>query len=102
MRAHGVRRRAHQKPQIAPVDRDLVEGEDRLARGQQAVEMLRLEVHSRKGHARLHPPVQLEQLNLQVGRRPEVGLILFQPPELDDLSRLASGRAGEDVPQLRF
>ena len=56
--------------------------------------MLRLEVHPRKGHARLHTPVQLEQLDLQVGRGPEVGLILFQAPQLHNLSRLASGGLG--------
>ena len=62
--------------------------------GEQAVQILRLEPDRRQRHARLDAPLQLEQLDLQIGGGRQVRLILLQPPQLGDLAGLRAGGGG--------
>ena len=87
---HGRGCGAQQEPQVAPVDRQVFELQDRSGR-EQAVQILRLEPDGRQRYARLDSPLQLEQLDLEVGSGGEVGLILLQSPQLGDLAGLRPG-----------
>ena len=69
--------------------------------GEQAIQIGRLEPDGRQRHARLDPALQLEQLDLEIGGRRKVGLILFQSPQLDDFAGLRPG-GGRRRRDLRF
>ena len=81
--AHRRRSRPQQKPQVAPVDRQMLELEDRTGL-QKFVEILGLEADRWQGHAGLDATLDLQQFNLQIGSRGQVGLSLFQTPQLGD------------------
>jgi hypothetical protein len=87
MAAHGGCGRAQQKPQITPLDRQLRELQHRRRR-ELRIQVVGVESNRRQRHARLHAPLELQQLDLQVRGRRELGLLLFEPPELCDLARL--------------
>lgn len=53
--------------------------------------MCGLEIDGGQRDPRLDPPLQLQQLDLQIDRRSEVRLLFFQAPKLDDFSRLGPG-----------
>ena len=93
--AHRGCRRAEQEAQVAPFDRQVFEVQYRR-RCELRVEVIGIQANRRQRHARLHTALQLEQLDLQVDGRREIGLLLLESPELGDLSRLGSLRWGTD------
>ena len=89
MLAHRRGGRAEQEAHVAPIHRQMLELEDRTGR-EQAVQILGIEPDGRQRHASLHPPLELQQLDLQVRRGGKIRLFLLQPPELGDLTRLGA------------
>ena len=89
---HRRGRGPQQEPQVAPVDRQVLELQDR-ASCEQAVEVFRFEPDRRQRHARLNATLQLQQLDLEVRGGGKIRLILFEPPQLDNFARFrAAGR----------
>ena len=91
--AHRRGRRAQQEAQVPPVDRHVLELQHRRC-GQPAVQIVRLERNRGQRHPRLDAPLELQQLDLQVRRRCEIGLFLLEPPELGNLARFRSRGGG--------
>ena len=89
--AHRRGRGPQQKPQVAPVDRQMLELQDRT-RLQKVVQIVGLEPDRRQRHAGLDAPLDLQELDLQIGSRGQVGLILFQSPQLGDFACLRASR----------
>ena len=56
--------------------------------------MLRFEVHAWQGNPQLDAAMQLEELDLKVGGRPEIGLLILQSPQLHDFAGFGAGRLG--------
>ena len=81
--AHRRGSRPQQKPQVAPVDRQMLELQDRTG-FQKVVEIRGLEPDRWQGHAGLDATLDLQEFNLQIGSRGQVRLSLFQTPQLGD------------------
>ena len=73
-------------PEIAPVDRNLVESQQRTGRG--------VRRRSREWHPALDAPFDGEQLQLEVDGGREVGLSVLQGPQFSDVGWLAARGAG--------
>jgi hypothetical protein len=56
-----------------------------------------IEVHRRERHTRLHAALQVEQVDLQIDRLRQLGLVLSQLPQFEDLAGLGTGRRGRTV-----
>ena len=98
VRAHRSGRRPHEEADVAPVDLEMLETEERPG-GEQARQIVAVQPNRWKGYPSLDAPLQLQQLDLQIDGRGEVRLFVFQAPELDYFSgfgaRLLSfGHAG--------
>jgi hypothetical protein len=85
MLAHRRRGRAQQKSHVAPINRQMLELQNR-ARREQTVEILGFELDRRQRHARLDATLQLQKLDLKVNSRGKVRLFLLQPPKLRDFA----------------
>ena len=73
----------------------MLELQDRSLR-QQRVQVVRIQVDRGKRHACVDPAVNLQEFDLQIDRRPEVGLFLLQPAKFENLARFGAlwgGRA---------
>ena len=92
VRPHRRGRGPQQKPQVAPLNRQMFEAQD--GRGRELrVQVVPVETDGRERDARLHAPLQLEQFDLQIDGRPEVRLFLFQSSEFGNFTRFrSSGR----------
>ena len=79
------------QPEVGPVDRNVLElqhGPALLAVGLAAIEGDR-----RQRHARLNAPLGAQQLDLHVGGRGQVGLVVLQLAQLDDFAGLGRRRS---------
>src|SRR5439155_8481272 len=61
--------------------------EDWLAARERGIQRRAFEVDRRERHARLHAPLELQQRDLQIDRRRQVGLVVLEAPQFDDLPR---------------
>ena len=82
VRAHRPGRRPDEEADVAPVDLQMLETEERPG-GEQARRDSRCPAESMEGYSRLDPPLQLQQLDLQINGRREVRLFVFEASELD-------------------
>ena len=105
VRAHRPGRRPHEEADVAPVNLEMLETEQRPG-GEQARQIVAVQPDRWKGHAGLDTPLQLQQLDLQIDGRGEVRLFVFQAPELDYFpgfgARLLSFSHAGIVSELRW
>jgi len=108
VRAHRRGRGPHQEPDVAPVDFQMVELEDRPAR-EEARQVCGFEIDGWQRDPRLDAPLQLQQLDLKIDRGSKVRLLFFQAAKLDDFSRFGPwllsfrhGRIVLDPPSLEL
>jgi hypothetical protein len=82
--------------EIAPVDRDLFELQDRT--GLLVVGLAPIERRGRQRDSCLHASLCAEQLDLHVGRRRQIGLRVLELSQLSDLARFgARGPLGGSI-----
>ena len=91
VRAHGGSRRAQQETDIVPVDDQMIELQDRAV-AEQVVQVFGLEFDGRQPEPGLDAALELNEFDLEIGGGRELGLIVLQSPELDDLARFTSAR----------
>ena len=82
---------------IGPVERDVPEADERPAGRLLRAEPFRIHLNPRQRHAPLHAALHVDEGNLHVDRRCELGLRDLELPELDDFARLGARRADGTV-----
>jgi hypothetical protein len=90
VRAHRCGCGPDEKANIAPVDLEVLETEQRSGR-ELARQVVAVEPDRRKGHTSLDAALQLQQFDLQVDGRREIGLLVLEPSELDNFPGFGAG-----------
>jgi hypothetical protein len=76
----------------------VLELQDWMAVGEQAVQVFGLEPDGGQRHPRLHAPVELQELDLEIDGGSEIRVILFQPPQFRHFARVRAARRRRTFP----
>jgi hypothetical protein len=82
---------ADHQPHLSPVERDLLEGQERSAIGNVPLDARLVDPMGGDWHPRLDAALQLDEGQLHVDGRGQLGIGVFQFLELDDLTGFCPG-----------